>query len=133
MKNYIKLGKSPLSSWEHYVFLDTEDILAESLMNRHMVRREIEGVFGMDNEEYRLISVKVWKKDELRFLQSMEELKGKMLLFDHRDYESHGGKLMELTRAMIRNEAAETGRVELPKGRTIPARLLPPEEAELAG
>ena len=85
MKNYIRLGKKALSGWEHYVFLDTDDILAESLMNRHLVRREIEGVFGMDNEEYRLISIKVWKKDELRFLQSMEELKGKMLLFGHLD------------------------------------------------
>ena len=95
MKNYIKLGKNPLSGWEHYVFVDTEDILAMSLMNRHLVRREIEGVFGTDSGEYRMVSIKVWKKDELRFLQSMEELKGKMLLFGHLDYESRGGELME--------------------------------------
>ena len=119
----IKLGKSPLSSWEHYVFLDTEDILAESLMNRHMVRREIEGVFGMDNEEYRLVSVKVWKKDELRFLQSMEELKGKMLLFGHMDYESHGGELMEKTMDMLRKDAEATGRIPLPMGGSVRAAL----------
>ena len=125
MKNYIKLGKSPLSGWEHYVFLDTEDILAESLMNRHMVRREIEGVFGMDNEEYRLVSVKVWKKDELRFLQSMEELKGKMLLFGRRDYESHGGELMDRTRDSLKKDVEATGRIPLPMGGSIRAAVLP--------
>lgn len=125
MKNYIKLGKSPLSGWEHYVFLDTEDILAESLMNRHMVRREIEGVFGMDNEEYRLVSVKVWKKDELRFLQSMEELKGKMLLFGRRDYESHGGELVEKTREALKDDVKKTGRIPLPMGGSIRAAALP--------
>ena len=123
MKNYIKLGRSSLSSWEHYVFLDTDDILAESLMNRHMVRREIEGVFGMDNEEYRMISVKVWKKDELRFLQSMEELKGKMLLFGHLDYESHGGELVEKTRDSLKKDAEATGRIPLPMGGSVRATL----------
>ena len=125
MKNYIKLGKSSLSSWEHYVFLDTDDILAESLMNRHMVRREIEGVFGMDNEEYRMISIKVWKKDELRFLQSMEELKGKMLLFGHLDYESRGEKLVEETRESLKKDLEATGRIPLPMGGSIRAAALP--------
>ena len=133
MKNYIDLGKSPLGNWENYVHLDTEDFLAGSLFVRHMIRAKVEHVMGRDHEEYKLVALKVLKKDEKLFRQAMEELKGKMLLFDHRDYESHGGKLIELTRAMIRSEAAETGKVELPKGRTIPARLLPPEELGLAG
>ena len=123
MKNYIKLGKNALSNWEHYVFLDTEEILAQSLMNRHMVRREIEGVFGMEHEEYRMVSVKVWKKDELRFLQSMEELKGKMLLFGHLDYESHGGELMEKTRDSLKKDAEATGRIPLPMGGSVRAAL----------
>ena len=125
MKNYIKLGKNALSNWEHYVFLDTEEILAQSLMNRHMVRREIEGVFGMDHEEYRMVSVKVWKKDELRFLQSMEELKGKMLLFGHLDYASQGGELVEKTRESLRKDVEETGRIPLPMGGSLKASALP--------
>ena len=125
MKNYIKLGKKPVSSWEHYVFLDTEDILANSLMNRHMVRREIEGVLGMENEIYRLVSVKVWKKDELRFLQCMEELKGKMLLFGHTDYDSHGGELMEKTMDALKKDVEMTGRIPLPMGGSVRARALP--------
>ena len=133
MKNYIDLGRSPTGAWENYVYLDTEDFLAKSLLVRQMIRAKVEHVMGRDNEKYKLVALKVLKKDEPLFRRAMEELKGKMLLFDHKDYESRGGQLMELTRAMIRNEAAETGRVELPKGRTIPARLLPPEEAELAG
>ena len=125
MKNYIKLGKCALSSWEHYVYLDTDELLAESLMNRHMVRREIEGILGMDNEEYRLVSIRVWKKDELRFLQSMEELKGKMLLFGHLDYASHGGELVEKTRESLRKDVEETGRIPLPMGGSLKASALP--------
>jgi len=125
VKNYIKLGKTALSGWEHYVFLDTEDILAESLMNRHMVRRKIEGILRMDNEEYRMISVRIWKKDELRFLQSMEELKGKMLLFGHPDYDSHGGEILERTREMLKKGVEATGRIPLPMGGSIRATALP--------
>ena len=119
MKNYIRLGKNALSGWEHYLFLDTEAILAESLMNRHLVRREIEGIFGMDDEEYRMIAVKVRKKDELRFLQSMEELRGKMLLFGHMDYESHGGDLVEKIRESLRKDTEAAGRIPLSMGGSI--------------
>ncbi len=125
MKNYIKLGKSALGNWEHYVFLDTEDILANSLMNRHMVRREIEGVLTRENEEYRLVSVKVLRKDEPLFLKSMEELKGKMLLFGHLDYDAHGGEIMEGIRDVLRDEAKATGRIPLPAGGSVRAAALP--------
>ena len=76
-------------------------------------------------EEYRLVALRVLKKDEKLFLQAMEELKGKMLLFGHRDYEPHGGQLIGTTMRLIRNEAADTGRVELPAGGTIRAQAIP--------
>ena len=133
MKNYIDLGKSTLGNWENYVYLDTDEYLARSLFVRHMIRVKVEHVMEREGEEYRLIGLKVLKKDEEMFRKAMEELKGKMLLFGHRDYDTRGGQLMDLTRAMIRKEARETGKVELPSGRTIPARHLPPEETERAG
>ena len=125
MKNYIKLGKGSLSGWERYAFLDTDDIMAESLMNRHLVRREIEGVFGTDSAEYRMVSVKVWKKDELRFLQSMEELKGKMLLFGHLDYSARSGELVEKAQDLLKKNAEMPGRTRHPSGRNIRAAALP--------
>ena len=125
MQNYIGLGKGLLSSWQHYVYLDTEDLLAKSLIRRHMVRVKVDGIMTKEGEKYRLVSLKVLKKDEPKFLQAMEELKGKMLLFGHLDYESRGGELIEMTRAEIMKEAAETGRVPLPMGGTVKARALP--------
>ena len=125
MKNYIDLGRSLPGRWERYVYLDTDEFLARSLFVRHMIRVKVEGVMTRENEEYRLVALKVLKKDEALFLQAMEELKGKMLLFGHRDYESHGGELMGITQDLIRNEAAETGRVELPTGGTVRADALP--------
>ena len=100
MKNYIDLGKSPLGTWENYVYLDTEDFLAKSLLVRHLIRAKVEYVMGRDNEKYKLVALKVLKKDEQKFLRAMEELKGKMLLFDHRDYEAQGGMLTAMAAAL---------------------------------
>ena len=125
MKNYIDLGKNMLGNWEHYVYLDTEELLLKSLVLRHMIHVKVECVMEKENEEYRLIALKVLKKDEPKFLRAMEELKGKMLLFGHLDYESHGKELIESTREALMEEAAETGRVPLPTGGTVRARLLP--------
>lgn len=121
MRNYIDLGKAFMGVWEHYVYLDTDEYLARSLFARHMIRVKIESVMGREDEEYKLVALKVLKKDEEKFLRAMEELKGKMLLFGHRDYETHGGALMRMTREMLQEEAAETGRIELPLGRVLRA------------
>lgn len=124
MKNYIHLGKNLLGTWERYVYLDTDQILAESLFIRHMVHVKVDGFMEKKNEKYKLISLRVLKKDEKKFLQAMEELKGKMLIFGHTDYESHGGAEMELLREVIRKEAEQTGKVEMPVGGTVRARAL---------
>ena len=126
--NWIDLGRTPLGAWENFVYLDTEGFLAKSLFVRHMIRVKVEHVMGRENEKYKLVAVRVLKKDVPLFLRAMEELKGKMLLFGHTDYLSHGVELVDKTRDMIRAEAEETGRVELPKGHVIPARCLPPEQ-----
>ncbi len=124
MKNYINLGKNFLGTWEHYLYLDTEELLARSLILRHMVHVKVDGVMEKENEEYRLISLKVLKKDEPMFLRCMEELKGKMLLFGHTDYEARCEAEIGLLRDVIRKEAEETGRVQLPTGGSIRAGAL---------
>ncbi len=119
MKNYIDLGKNLLGTWEHYVYLDTDEFMAASLLRRNQVRVKVENILGRDNEEYYLIAIRVRRKDREKFVRAMEELKGKMLLYGHRDYESHGGMLIEETREIIREDAAKNGKIELPTGRKI--------------
>ena len=121
MKNYISLGKTLLGNWVRYVYLDTDEVLVQSLLRRHMIHVKLEGIMERENEPYRLVALKVLKKDERKFLQAMEELKGKMLLFGHLDYESRGGELLEETRGILRQQAEETGRVDLPAGGSIRA------------
>lgn len=125
MKNYINLGKPRFGNWTNYIYLDTDEYLAKSLFIRHLIHVRKEGIMARENEKYQLVILKVLKKDEQKFLQAMEELKGKMLLFGHRDYESHGGEMMDLIRDGIRKEARETGRVTLPLGGSIRADALP--------
>ena len=125
MKNYIDLGKNLLGTWEHYVYLDTQELLAKSLFVRHLVGLKLEGVMTKENEEYCLVAVKVQRKDREKFPQAMEELKGKMLLFGRRDYESHGGELVEKTREALKDDVKKTGRIPLPMGGSIRAAALP--------
>jgi hypothetical protein len=125
MKNYIDLGPAFPGTWEHYVYLDTDEFLAKSLFLRHLIHVRVAGVMEREDEEYKLVDLKVRKRDEKLFLRAMEELKGKMLLFGHSDYDSHGGELMDRTRDLIRHDAAETGLVKLPTGGRIRAGTLP--------
>lgn len=121
MQNYIDLGKTLLGGWENYVYLDTEDLLAANLIRRCGIHVRLMQVMARENEKYRLVAVKVLKKDEIKFRQVMEDLKGMMLLYGNRDYESRGGQLMEITMGIIRREAARTGRIQLPMGGTLRA------------
>ena len=121
MKNYISLGKTTLGNWVRYLFLDTEDFLVKSLIIRHMIHVKTECVLSRKDEEYQFVLMKVQKKDEQLFLRAMEELKGKMLLFGHRDYESHGAELLNMTRELMKADAEKTGRVQLPLGGSVPA------------
>ena len=104
MINYFRAGKATLfGNWIRYVYLDTDEMLAESLFFRHMIHTKLELILGKkeQNELYRVVVLKVRKRDEQKFLQTMEELKNKMLLCGHPDYESHGGEMFDELRTAL--------------------------------
>ncbi len=116
MKNYIDFGKCGAGRWKRYLYLDTEDFLLESLLRRDPVRLKFETCLMKDNENYRLVMMKVLKRDETKFLKALEELPGKMQLCGFRDYESHGEELMNDLENLVRAEMKERGKVHLPLG-----------------
>lgn len=102
MRNYVMCGKKFFGRRLLYAFLDVPENLAASVLDRHRVHCGFLHVLTRENEEYVLIQVKVRRKEEQRFLAAMEDLKKKMLIFGHTDYETHGGKLIrELEDIMI--------------------------------
>ena len=116
MKNYIDFGKCGAGRWKRYLYLDTEDFLLESLLRRDPVRLKFETCLMKDNENYRLVMMKILKRDETKFLKALEDLPGKMLLCGFRDYESHGEELMNDLENLVRAEMKERGKVHLPLG-----------------
>ena len=116
MKNYIDFGKCGGGRWKRYLYLDTEDFLLGSLLVREQVKVKYETSLMKENENYRLVMMKVLKRDETKFLKALEELPNKMLLCGYRDYESHGGELMAELENLIRADMEEHGKVALPLG-----------------
>ena len=95
MKNYLDLGSCDLGRRKLMAYLDTTDYYGIGPMDFHGVRLKFKREMERDGEKYRLIFLRVLKKDEEKFAEAMEDLKIKMLLCGHTDYETHGGELME--------------------------------------
>ena len=125
MRNYVAYGKALFGMWLCYAYLDVPANLSFDVLENHDVRARFIRALTRPDEEYVLVEVKVRKPDRQKYLDAMEDLKTKMLICGHPDYVSHGGELIEMTREVIRKEAEETGRLELPLGGSIRYRVLP--------
>ena len=67
-----------------------------------------------EGEPYRLIILKVLRKDLDEFKAAMEDLKTKMLICGHRDYESHGGEMIEEVISLLREDMKKRGCTDSP-------------------
>lgn len=123
MKNYLDFGKCGAGRWKRYMYLDTEDFLLGSLLQRDPIPVKYETNLTKENEPYRLVMMKVRVKDESRFLQALAELPAKMLLCGFRDYETHGEELMRELKEALRADMDAHGRVSLPLGGTAKPEL----------
>ena len=70
-----------------YVFIDTGDHLADQVFINNKVRVKFLHEFVLQGAKYHILMCKIRKKDERNFILSMEQLKNKMLLLGHTDYE----------------------------------------------
>ena len=77
MKNYYKLQSPSIFKFQ-YVFLDSEDYLADQLFIKYNVK---------ENSPYHVIFCKIRKRDEKKFLDALSEMYDKMLLMGYKDYQ----------------------------------------------
>lgn len=84
--NYIEIRKMSLLYY-HYCFVDTNEYLADGIFYKNRITVRFGAEFVREGASYRFIFCKIYKKDRNIFLQSMEELKKKMLLTGNVDYE----------------------------------------------
>lgn len=92
MENYIKLKNKHIFSVS-FAYLDTDGYLADELFIKHKVHVKYGKEFAGKGSDYRVIFCKVKKSDEQNFLKAIHELKNKMLLMGHTDYEQAYGSL----------------------------------------
>lgn len=88
MKNYIPLRSSKLSKYKQYMYVDCKDYLADYLFIKNKITVNFEGDFTKDDSDYIFVYCKVKKKDHDKFIETLGELKNKMLIMGHSDYES---------------------------------------------
>lgn len=87
MKNYLDLGRF-LLIYQRFVFLDTEDYLADQLFIRHRVRVRFGDEYVHPEHPYRFIFCTVRRKDKQRFLDALAEMSDKMTILGHPDYDA---------------------------------------------
>ena len=91
-KNYIKLKYHSFFKVK-YAYMDTQPYLADQIFINHKIKVKFGTEFENKDAKYVLILCKVKKKDEKEFKKALDELKTKVLLFEHKDYEEHCEKI----------------------------------------
>ena len=88
MNNYICLTSSKLSRYKQYMYVDCKNYLADDLFIKNKITVKFEGDFTKDDSDYIFVYCKVKKKDHDKFIETLGELKNKMLIMGYSDYES---------------------------------------------
>ena len=107
MKNYLDLGSCDWGRRRLMVYADTEDYLGILPLKRHGVRLKFRKELARDGNKYHLIMLRILKKDVEKFAQAMEELKNKMLICGHTDYEELGGEFLTCVEKAFREANAK--------------------------
>ena len=92
MSNYIYLKSSTLSKYKQYMYVDCKNYLADDLFIKNKITVNFEGDFTKDDSDYIFVNCKVKKKDHDKFIETLGELKNKMLIMGYSDYESFCAK-----------------------------------------
>lgn len=88
MRNFLKLGYSFVEGgpFAHYMFCDTQEVLALGVVSDHLVRFEGANILSREHEKYRMIHVKIRLEDEEGFEAAMGEFADMMMFKGYRDY-----------------------------------------------
>ena len=107
MRNYIRYGKTAFSKWLIYAYLDLPENLAASVLQKHGVRFRFDRLMTREDTNYVLIQMMIKPEDKVKFLNAMEDLKTKMLLSGHPNYETEAGELIRELEDILIEEALQ--------------------------
>ena len=107
MRNYILYGKTRFAKHLLYAFLDVQEALATSVLMKHNVRAKFVHLMTREDTDYVLVQMKIHRSDRQKFLDAMEDLKTKMLICGHADYEARAGELIQELEDIIIEESLQ--------------------------
>lgn len=96
--NYIKLKKKWYSIYNEFVYIDVDDHLADDIFVKNKIPVKFKGDYKHDDKKYVLVYCKVKPKYIVEFLNSLGELKNKMLHNGFTDYETFCKNVLEKIR-----------------------------------
>ena len=85
--NYIPLEKMSIR-YKYFCFIDTKEYLADALFIKNRVRVWFQKEAHKSNTDFIVVFCKVKKCDTKKFLETLEELKKKMILLGHSGYQN---------------------------------------------
>lgn len=92
--NFIPIEKFSFR-YKYFFFIDTKSYLADALFIKHKVRVWFKQEYCKEKNEFVFIFCKVRKNDVEKFTNALEELKDKMLLLGHSNYQDFCEKFNE--------------------------------------
>ena len=84
--NFIPIEKFSFR-YKYFFFIDTKSYLADALFIKYKVRVWFKQEYCKEKNEFVFIFCKVRKNDVEKFTNALEELKDKMLLLGHSNYQ----------------------------------------------
>lgn len=70
----------------YFIFVDTNEYLADGLFIKHQVRVHFGPEFSKPDSQYRIITCHVRKRDIHKFHAALQELQSKMIFLGYTDY-----------------------------------------------
>ena len=107
MRNYILYGKTRFAKHLLYAFIDVPEALVTSVLMKHKVRAKFVHLMTREDTDYVLVQMKIHRSDRQKFLDAMEDLKTKMLICGHADYEARAGELIRELEDIIIEESLQ--------------------------
>lgn len=86
-ENYIKLKKKWYSRYHEFVYVDTENHLADDIFVTNKIPVKFKGDYKHDDQKYIIVYCKVKSKYLDEFTNSLGKLKNKMIHNGFTDYE----------------------------------------------
>lgn len=86
-KNYFSVRKASLR-YEYFCYIDTDAYLADALFQKHEVDVKFQDEAYKPGQDYVIIFCKARKSDVGNFQKALDELKNKMILLGHPDYQT---------------------------------------------